>query len=263
MRIASFQVGFDDAESKEERVERVLGTVDGCRGADLVLLPELWPTGFFSFDRFAEEAEPVDGPIVQALADRARALRAYIHTGSFVERDEDGRLANTSVLLGPEGNTLGVYRKIHLFGYGSREKEVLTPGSEVVTADTAFGTVGMATCYDLRFPEQFRIMVDQGAEFFLICSAWPYPRLEHWLMLNRVRALENQVFLVSANCVGVDEGVRFCGHSMIVDPWGSILAGSGDEQMIIWSEIDPQKVREVRDVFPPLRDRVLGRRREE
>src|SRR5660398_287452 len=73
----------------------------------------------------------------------------------------------------------------------------------------------MATCYDLRFPEQFRIMVDQGAEFFLICSAWPYPRLEHWLMLNRVRALENQVFLVSANCVGVDEGVRFCGHSMI------------------------------------------------
>lgn len=262
MRIASFQVGFDDTESKEQRVERVLATVDGCRGADLVLLPELWPTGFFSFDSFAEEAETVDGPVVRALADRARNLGAYIHTGSFVGRQENGDLANTSILLGPDGETMAIYRKIHLFGFGSKETEVLTPGTEVVTAETDFGTVGMATCYDLRFPEQFRMMVDLGAEFFLICSAWPYPRLEHWLMLNRVRALENQAFLISANCVGVDEGVRFCGHSVIVDPWGTILAGSGDEEMVVWSEVDPQRVKEIRDIFPPLRDRVLGRRRE-
>ena len=127
----------------------------------------------------------------------------------------------------------------------------------MVTAATDFGRVGLACCYDLRFPELFRRMVDQGAEFFLVCSAWPYPRLESWIMLNRVRALENEAFLVSSNCVGITRGKQFVGHSMVVDPWGAIVAGAGDEETVVRAEVDPGMVARVRSVFPPLRDRVL------
>jgi predicted amidohydrolase len=117
------------------------------------------------------------------------------------------------------------------------------------------GKIGLATCYDLRFPELFRRMVEQGAEIFLVCSAWPYPRLEHWLMLNRVRALENQCFLISANSVGLNQGIQFVGHSMITDPWGTILAGAGDKEVIIKSEIDLGELEAARQQFPALADR--------
>lgn len=257
MRIASIQLAIADGESKEQRTQRALDIVASCAGADLVMLPEIWNSGYFAFDRYHEEAEPLDGDLVSRLGEAARALGAYVHAGSFVEKTADGRFANTSVLLDRSGHRIASYQKMHLFGFGSDETKVLSPGTEVVTADTDFGKVGLACCYDLRFPELFRRMVDQGAEFFLVCSAWPYPRLESWIMLNRVRALENEAFLISSNCVGINRGKQFVGHSMIVDPWGSIVAASGDEEMIVKAEIDPATVARVRSVFPPLRDRVL------
>jgi predicted amidohydrolase len=257
MRIASIQLAVRDDESKEARTDRALGMVADCRGADLVLLPEIWNTGYFSFDRYHEEAELLDGPLVVRAGELARSLAAYVHVGSFVEKTADGRFTNTSVLLDRLGGISAVYRKIHLFGFGSEETKVLAPGADVVTAPTDFGRVGLACCYDLRFPELFRRMVDEGAEFFLVCSAWPYPRLESWIMLNRVRALENEAFLVSSNCVGVTRGKQFVGHSMVVDPWGSVVAGSGDEETVVRADVDPAMVQRVRAVFPPLRDRVL------
>jgi len=133
---------------------------------------------------------------------------------------------------------------------------LLTPGRRVVVADTALGKMGMVTCYDLRFPELFRCMAEQGAEIFLVSSAWPYPRLEHWLMLNRVRALENQCFLVSSDSVGFNQGNQFVGHSMIVNPWGAIMAGGGDEEVIVKAEIDVAEVYATRKKFPALADRV-------
>lgn len=257
MRIASIQLAIRDDESKEARVARVVDGVARCEGADLVVLPEIWNTGYFAFDRYHEEAEPLEGPTLTALAEQARSLGAYLHVGSFVERSSSDTYTNTSALLGRDGAILGTYRKIHLFGFGSDETKVLTAGTEVATVDTDLGRMGLATCYDLRFPELFRRMVDQGAEFFLVCSAWPYPRLEHWLMLNRVRALENEAFLISSNCVGVTRGKQFCGHSQVVDPWGAVVAGSGDEEVVVWADVDPGMVARVRDVFPPLRDRIL------
>jgi len=98
-------------------------------------------------------------------------------------------------------------------------------------------------------------MVDDGAEIFMVCSAWPYPRLEHWLLLNRVRALENQCFLVSSNSVGINQGIQFVGHSIITDPWGTILAGAGDTEVIIKSEIDLADLETARQQFPALADR--------
>jgi predicted amidohydrolase len=159
-------------------------------------------------------------------------------------------------LLSPQGEILANYRKVHLFGYESKEPKILTPGDKLAIADTPFGKVGLATCYDLRFPEMFRQMVDMGAILFMVCSAWPYPRLEHWLMLNRVRALENQSFLVSANSVGKSKGGTFVGHSMIVDPWGVITASGGDQEMVITAKIDLEEISRARARFPALSDRV-------
>jgi predicted amidohydrolase len=99
-------------------------------------------------------------------------------------------------------------------------------------------------------------MVEQGAEIFLVCSAWPYPRLEHWLMLNRVRALENQCFLMSSNSVGINQGIQFVGHSMIIDPWGTVQAGAGDNEIIIKSEVDLDNLKAARQQFPALADRT-------
>lgn len=126
----------------------------------------------------------------------------------------------------------------------------------MAVVNTPLGNFGLATCYDLRFPELFRRMVEKGAQVFLVCSAWPYPRLEHWIMLNRVRALENQCFLFSANSVGPNMGSVFVGHSMMVNPWGVILASGGDDEVILRTEVDLKEAESARTRFPALEDRL-------
>jgi predicted amidohydrolase len=254
IKVAAIQLAVAES-GKAANLDHAIDLVRNSGGADLIILPELWNIGFLSFDQYLSEAEDRDGPTLGALRDLARESNAYLHTGSFVERDQD-LFFNSSYLLSPEGEILANYRKVHLFGYESKEAQILTPGDSLTVADTPFGKVGMATCYDLRFPELFRQMVDMGANLFLVCSAWPYPRLEHWLMLNRVRALENQSFLVSANSVGRSRGGTYVGHSMIVDPWGVIMASGGDQEMVITARIDVEEISSARARFPALSDRV-------
>jgi predicted amidohydrolase len=225
------------------------------KNVDLIILPELWNIGFMSFDRYIEEAEDRDGPTMRLLRQLAIEAHCHLHTGSFVEQD-GGRFYNSSFILSPQGEILANYRKVHLFGYESLESQILSPGDQLTVAETPKGTMGMATCYDLRFPEMFRRMVDMGAEIFLVCSAWPYPRLEHWLMFNRVRAIENQSFLISANSVGQNKGSTFVGHSMVVDPWGVIMASGGDQEVTLVVEVDLAEVAKARDQFPALSDRA-------
>jgi len=255
MRIASIQLKVVE-ESKEKALEHASQMIRQCRGADLILLPELWNIGFMSFDRYRNEAETQEGPTLTLLRTLAEELSCHLHTGSFVERRGD-RFYNSSFLLSPEGEILGCYQKIHLFTYKSREADILTPGTSVTVIPTAFGNFGLATCYDLRFPEFFRKMLDQGAEVFLIASAWPYPRLEHWLLFNRTRALENLTCLISSNCVGINRGTQFAGHSLVVDPMGQILAGSDEEECIVWGEVNREMVLRARTEFPALKDRVF------
>jgi predicted amidohydrolase len=251
-RVASIQLEVTREESKAERVERAARLVESLDRPDLVLLPEAWNVGYFGFDRYAEDAEPLDGPTIARLSRAARTTGAWILAGSIIERDGD-RLFNTSVMLDRQGRIGGTYRKIHLFGYGSREQQLLAPGDAVTVLDTELGALGLATCYDLRFPELFRAMVDRGAEAFLVASTWPYPRVEAWTLLNRTRALENQAWLISANCVG--DG---CGRSMIVDPWGTPVAAAGDRATVLVADVDLTAARAARADFPALRDRRLG-----
>ncbi|MCL5958883.1 MAG: carbon-nitrogen family hydrolase [Chloroflexi bacterium] len=256
MKVASIQLKVSDDNDKQGRLERAKALIDQVGSADLILLPEIWNVGFFAFDRYEEQSEPLDGPTISAISDKAAQNGSYILAGSIVERTSEG-LFNTAVLLDRKGNITATYRKIHLFGYNSAESKLLMPGREVAAVETELGVFGLSTCYDLRFPELYRRLVDKGAQAFLVVSAWPYPRLEHWNALNRVRAFENQCFLISSNCCGVSLGKQYCGHSSIVDPWGIPVASAGDYETVLQTEVDVRMVQETRDEFPALRDRVL------
>ena len=256
MKISLLQLAIDDGETKQDRIARVEGLLAKARGAELILLPEIWNVGYFSFDRYEAESETLAGETVSRLCAKARELQAYIFGGSIVERDGD-KLYNTAVLIGPAGDLLGAYRKIHLFGYGSEEQKVLSPGKEIVAVDTPFGKVGLSICYDLRFPELFRRLVDRGAEIILNCAAWPYPRVEHWLLLNRARAIENQSYFLSCCCAGTSRGKAFIGRSQVIDPWGTVAASAAERETVLRAEIHPETVARVREEFTALKDRVL------
>jgi predicted amidohydrolase len=255
MRITSVQLEIQD-RPKAETLERVLALLDEARGSDLILLPELWPSGYFAFARYACDSEPLEGPTIRALADKARALQAYLFTGSFVERSGD-RLYNTSLLLDTRGQIVARYRKMHLFAYQSEESRLLCRGEDVVVAETPWGGAGLSICYDLRFPELYRRMIDQRAELLLVSAAWPAARREPWVLLNRARALENQALLFSCNGAGTSGGVALAGHSLFVDPSGKVLAEAGDGPALLSYEVDPKTVRTFRAEFRALEDRCL------
>ncbi len=261
MDVACVQAAFSPDADKPARIEHVLSLLRHVRDVDLVVLPELWHVGYFNFDRYAAGAEPVHGPTVTALADAARELGAFVHAGSIVERGEGRELYNTSVLLTPTGRVAHTYRKLHLFGYESDESQLLTPGVEVRTVSTDLGPLAMTTCYDLRFPELYRLLTD--AEMVLVTSAWPDPRMEHWRLLTRARALDNFMYLVACNAAGECNGVRLAGHSVVVDPWGEVVAEAEAGEEILRAHIDLPKVAKIRAEFPVLDDRriEIGRKR--
>lgn len=261
MKIASIQLEIKENESKIARIDRVESMIDKLKGQDLIVLPETWATGYFAFDRYVDQSEEINGEFVQRFSSKAKEVQSYLFAGSFIERN-NGKFYNTSVLFSPDGDLIGTYRKIHLFRYGSQEGKILTRGNEITVVDTDFGKVGLSTCYDLRFPELYRAQVDLGAELLLVTSAWPQARLEHWKIFNTARALENQCFLISSNCVGNTHGVLLGGHSQVVDPWGIVMASGGDEETIVKTEIDPSQIAHIRNVFPNLKHRVLDKQEE-
>ena len=261
MDVACVQAAFSPDADTPARIEHVLSLLRYVRDVDLVVLPELWHVGYFNFDRYEAGAEPVHGQTVSALAGAARELGAFVHAGSIVERGEDGALYNTSVLLTPTGRVAHTYRKVHLFGYKSDETRILTPGVEVRTVSTDLGPLAMTTCYDLRFPELYRLLTE--AEFVLVTSAWPDPRMEHWRRVTRARALDNLMFLIACNAAGECNGVRLGGHSVVVDPWGEVVAEAGGGEEILRAHVDLAKVAKIRTEFPVLDDRRIdvGRKR--
>lgn len=257
MRLAAVQLGIADDEPPARRLDRACAAVaaEAAAGADVVLLPEMWLPGYFAFDAYAETAEELAGPTFRALADVARDARVYLCAGSLVERRGE-KLYNTTPLFDPDGALLAAYRKVHLFGYGSREQAVLTRGTEVVTAEVAGARVGLSTCYDLRFPEQYRAMVDQGAELFLVVAGWPFPRFTAWRCLAQARAVENQAGIVACNAAGRQGGSVFLGASCAYDAWGTSLGELAERPGVLRVDVDIAAVRAARAEFPALVDRV-------
>lgn len=264
MRIALVQVAYGDDEPVAARRDRVAALVAEQAGADLVVLPELWAHGGFAARHWSERAETVDGPTVRAVADAARTAGAAVHAGSVVERDQgSGALFNTSVLLGPDGAELARYRKVHRFGHGRGESVLMTSGSDVVVADLPLrdGTsvpTGLATCYDLRFPELFRALLDRGARLVLLPAAWPAERVEHWRLLVRARALEDQLLVAGCGTAGTHARTPMAGTSLLAGPDGAVLAEAGTGEQVLVVDVDPGVVDRAREAFPVLADRRLA-----
>ena len=256
MRVSLIQMPADASAASPDPVHFVRGWVRAAEGSDLIVLPEMWHPGYFAFDRYAEAANDTPA-LLEALSETAAAVGACLHAGSLVEAD-GGRLYNTSVLFGPDGAELARYRKMHLFGFDSHEQRLLSPGDETVVADTPLGRLGMAVCYDLRFPELFRRMSERGAVGFVVASAWPHPRVEAWNTLLRARAIENQAFVFACNGVGpTGRGSVLCGRSAVIDPWGVTVVSLGDDPGFASAPVQLDEAHTARSRFPALADRRL------
>ncbi|TQK53000.1 putative amidohydrolase [Streptomyces sp. SLBN-118] len=258
MRASLIQIAVDPDESVNSRRVRVASLVREQRDADLVVLPELWPVGAFAYESFADEAETVTGPTYEVMAKAAGDAGVWLHAGSVVEKAADGNLYNTSLVFSPAGELAGTYRKIHRFGFDKGEAVMMGAGDELVTVPLPGLTVGLATCYDLRFPELFRGLVDAGAQAFVVPAGWPARRREHWTLLARARAVENQAYVLACGTAGTHAGVEQAGHSVVVDPWGEVLAEAGPGEEVLRVELTAEKVTTTREQFPALKDRRLG-----
>lgn len=258
MRASLIQIRVDESESVAGRRLRAADLVRAEADADLVVLPELWTTGAFAYDTFATEAEPLDGPTHEAMAQAAKDAGVWLHAGSIPERDPDGTLYNTALVFSPSGELAASYRKIHRFGFDQGEAVLMGAGRAPVTVPLPETTVGLATCYDLRFPELFRTLTDAGAETLVVSAGWPERRRAHWTLLAQARAVENQAYVLACGTAGTHAGVPQAGHSIVVDPWGEVLAEAGPDEEVLRVEFDPAKVPATREQFPALKDRVLG-----
>ncbi|HEY7516606.1 MAG TPA: carbon-nitrogen hydrolase family protein [Vicinamibacteria bacterium] len=248
-----------DVERNLATAERLVGEA-ARRGAAFVGLPENFAY-LRSEGEKVVEAQSLDGPWVRRMADLARKLRVTLLLGSLPERIEgDTRVRNTSVLLGPEGQTLAVYRKMHLFDIDLpgmehlKESRSVVPGEEVVVAAAPFGPLGLTICYDLRFPELYRELVRRGARVLAVPSAFTERTGKaHWEVLLRARAIENLAYVVAPAQVGAHAPGRAShGHALVVDPWGDVIAQVADGEGVAVAELDFARQDRLRRELPAL-----------
>jgi deaminated glutathione amidase len=262
MRAAAVQLNSTDDYDRNLEVAERLVRGAAADGAELVVLPEKW-TVLGSPEAIRGSAEPLDGPALSAAAGWARELGICLVAGSVPELVPDQeKLANTSVMFGPDGERRATYRKIHMFDVevgdvSYRESEIEQAGDRIDLGDADGTKVGLTICYDLRFPELYRILALQGARLITVPSAFTERTgRDHWEVLIRARAIENQVFLVAAGQIGfAPPHYRSYGRSMIVDPWGVVLAQAPDTECFIAADLDFVNQDEVRDRLPSLRHR--------
>jgi predicted amidohydrolase len=257
MRVALVQLSSAiDAVTNRTAIRDQLATLRPADELDLVVLPEAAMHDFGAPDLdLAAVAEPLDGPFVRLVAEQAQRLGATIVAGMF-ERTDDLPY-NTLVVVGPDGTLRQTYRKIHLYdSFGYKESDRLRAGDIIpVVLDVAGRPVGLMTCYDLRFPEHARALVDAGADTIVVPAAWVAGerKLDHWRTLLAARAIENTVYVVAAG----QGGDRYTGHSLVVDPWGSIVGEADSAPAIIRATLDPEVLAHAREINPSLANRRM------
>jgi deaminated glutathione amidase len=264
MRAAAVQLNSTADTARNLDAADRLTRAAAADGAELIVLPEKF-TALGNDGQILAGAEPLDGTAIGWARATARELGVDLVAGSIAERREAReKLSNTSVHVGPDGEIKAVYRKIHLFdvvvgGVEYRESATEDPGDEVVLSETAAGVpLGLTVCYDVRFPELYRILAVRGARVIALPAAFTkVTGAAHWEILVRARAIENQVFVVAADQVGRSgDGKESFGGSMIVDPWGEVLARAGDEACFVAADLDLQRQDEVRANLPSLANRM-------
>jgi predicted amidohydrolase len=257
-------VQLNATADKDRNLETAEHLVRGAAsdGAWLVVLPEKWNLLGDAETLFAG-AEPLSGPSITAVQAWARELGVAICAGSIAESvDGRERLSNTSVLISPDGEFAAVYRKVHMFdvdvgGVAYRESDTEEPGAELVVGEIADVPVGLSVCYDLRFPELYRILALRDARVVTVPAAFTMETgRDHWEVLLRARAIENQLFIVAAGQIGeAPPHYRSYGRSMIVDPWGTVLATAPDTECFVVADLRFERLDEVRSAIPSLANR--------
>jgi predicted amidohydrolase len=263
MKVAAVQLNSTADTAANLAAADRLTRAAAADGARLIVLPEKW-TVIGTDEQLRAGAETLDGPAISWARATARELQVDLVAGSISERRVgEEKLANTSVHVDPEGEVRAVYRKVHMFdveidGRHYCESDIEQAGDELVSSVTADGVeLGLAICYDLRFPELFRILAVRGARVIALPSAFTLPTTrDHWETLLKARAIENQTFVIAANQVGPHPGgQRSGGRSMIVDPWGIVLAQVPDREGYAIAELDLEYQREIRAKLPSLANR--------
>lgn len=233
-------------------VVKQLAAQAAAEGSAVLVLPELWSTGY-DLEQAAQYATPTTAGIFAETRALAQTHKLDM-VGSCLSLLGEGQFGNTAIYVAGDGRCLGEYSKAHLFRLMA-EEQYLTAGNGLTLVETAWGKAGLAICYDLRFPELFRAYALAGANLMFLPAEWPHPRLAHWQTLIRARAIENQCFVVACNRVGVSKGTHFFGHSCVVDPWGEVLVEGGEAEALITLEIDLDKVADIRAKIPVFADR--------
>jgi deaminated glutathione amidase len=264
LRVAAVQLNSNADKDRNLNAAERLVREAAAAGAEFVALPEKWNL-LAGGEELAAGAEPLDGPSLAAARGWARELGIHLLAGSISERVAGEKASNTSVLIGPDGEDLAVYRKIHMFdveagGVNYRESEFERPGTEAVAAEVGGLTAGLTVCYDLRFPELFRILALRGARLIVVPSAFTLATgRDHWEVLLRARAIENQLFVLAPNQFGeAPPHYNSFGRSMIVDPWGVILATAPDGEGFVAADLDFAAQDRVRESLPSLANRRPG-----
>ncbi|GIP02374.1 hydrolase [Paenibacillus lautus] len=219
---------------------------------DVIVLPEMWNTGY-ALDRIQELADPMGQETSSMLSEFARKHRIQVVGGSVAERIED-RIYNSMYVFNRNGEQIAKYSKIHLFRLMDEEK-FLQAGQHTVTFDLEEMKAGASICYDIRFPELSRTLALSGAQVLFVPAEWPHPRLHHWRTLLIARAIENQMYVVACNRVGTSGETDFFGHSLIIDPWGEIIAEGDERETIVTGMLDCKLTDEVRGLIPVFEDR--------
>lgn len=256
---------MNSGSDKDANVATALDLIDQAagHGARLVVLPEVW-TYLGPDDGNRPNSDSIPGPLTEILADRARRHGIFVHAGSFLEtRPDEPGLYNTSLVFNPDGDIIARYSKIHMFDVvldgdaKYMESATVSPGDEIVTLDIDGMPVGLAICYDLRFPELFRILALRGARTIVLPAAFTMTTgKDHWEVLIRARAIENEVYFVACGQWGMHPPGNWCyGRSMIVDPWGTVLATAQDGVGIAQATLNDERVTAVRRQIPSLANR--------
>ena len=263
-KMVAAAIQMSSGPDKEENRETAEGLIRGAvsAGADLVALPELWSCHGLD-EVYRANAEPVPGPTTAFLGDLARELGVYVLGGSILEGDGGAeRLSNTATCFNPSGEMVAVYRKIHLFDVKVSDREYLesaniAPGKDIVTAKAGAATLGLSVCYDVRFPELYRLLALRGAEILAVPAAFTLQTgKDHWEILLRARAVENQAFVIAPAQWGRKADGRWTyGRSMIVDPWGTMLATCPDRDGYALATLDLDYLDHFRAEFPALANR--------
>lgn len=227
------------------------------RSVDLIVFPEVWSTGWYC-SNFQKEAEDIEtGETVQFLKNIAKKFESLVIGGSFISKHQNGSYKNTCPVISQKGELITTYDKMHLFSHkGSNENEYVSHGDELKLLNLNGTKIGLSICYDIRFPELYREYSKNGAEIFVNMAAWSNTKPEHWEIMHRARAIENQCYMITSDQTGrITDKEYNLGNSMIINPWGDIEAALDSEEDCLFYEIDTDKVKKLRHDFPLIADR--------